>query len=109
MRGRTTIAVANRLSNILAADVIHVIDHGRIMEHGTHRELLAGDGSTRGFTRSTSTSGPTRKLYRLVVYGSQVLRSEWLSPCGSGAGLGVMVVILECRTANVAKIGDSIA
>ena len=42
--GRTTLAVAHRLSTIQAADVIHVIDTGRIFESGTHDELLAAGG-----------------------------------------------------------------
>ena len=44
MRGRTTIAVAHRLSTILAADVIFAIDQGRIVEQGTHQELLRHRG-----------------------------------------------------------------
>ena len=44
MRGRTTIAVAHRLSTILEADEILVLHHGQIRERGTHRDLLAKGG-----------------------------------------------------------------
>ncbi len=45
MRGRTTIAIAHRLSTILAADQILMMDHGRIIERGSHAELLAQEGA----------------------------------------------------------------
>jgi ATP-binding cassette subfamily B multidrug efflux pump len=44
MRGRTTIAVAHRLSTITRATEILVLHHGVVRERGTHRSLLAGDG-----------------------------------------------------------------
>ena len=43
-RGRTTLSIAHRLSTVIGADVIHVVDGGRIVESGTHATLIAEDG-----------------------------------------------------------------
>ncbi len=44
MRGRTTFVIAHRLSTLRRADMVIVLDHGRIVQRGTHQQLMVGDG-----------------------------------------------------------------
>jgi ABC-type multidrug transport system fused ATPase/permease subunit len=64
LRGRTSIIIAHRLSTVRRADEILVVDHGRIVQRGTERELLAEDGPFRRLARELSpdltTAAPRR-------------------------------------------------
>jgi ABC-type multidrug transport system fused ATPase/permease subunit len=41
MKGRTSIIIAHRLSTIMSANTIYLMDHGRIVAHGSHSELYS--------------------------------------------------------------------
>lgn len=60
--GRTTVAIAHRLSTVLAADLILVMDAGRIVERGTHAELLELGGLYTRLYESQFRSAPGGEL-----------------------------------------------
>jgi ATP-binding cassette, subfamily B, bacterial len=72
LHGRTSLVIAHRLSTILAADLILVLDHGRLVERGTHGELLAQGGL---YTR----------LYREQFKTQNDLELRWTSEDGVAA------------------------
>lgn len=68
-QGKTAIVVAHRLSTIISADVIHVIEHGSVVESGSHAELLANNGKyaelfhkQSGMNQLAATGHLTRRL-----------------------------------------------
>jgi len=78
MEGRTTIAIAHRLSTILAADVILYLEKGRIIERGSHRELLAADGAYASLYHKQFSDGrvETRCEDGLVLASGEVVHEE---------------------------------
>ena len=56
MENRTTLVIAHRLSSVIDADRILVLDEGRVAEVGTHSELIAADGTYAGLMRQQTQS-----------------------------------------------------
>jgi ATP-binding cassette subfamily B protein len=56
IQGRTSIVIAHRLSTIRKADEIWVLDHGMVLEHGTHQELLDLKGAYHNLYTAVETA-----------------------------------------------------
>lgn len=78
MESRTTIAIAHRLSTILAADVIVYLDQGRIIERGSHSELLALGGAYAALYHEQFSDGRVESRCEdgLVLASGEVVTEE---------------------------------
>ncbi len=72
-QGRTTVVVANRISTLRHADQIIVLHHGRILQHGTHAELMRRDAPYRRLAE-LQFADQLEELPTLVEGSDQVLR-----------------------------------
>lgn len=61
LAGRTALVIAHRLSTIRRADLILVVEDGRIVERGTHSELLAAGGRYEELYRTQFDDNETRE------------------------------------------------
>jgi len=81
---RTTIVIAHRLSTIRNADMIAVVKNGRIVETGTHDELLAINGSEYG--KLVEAQAPTKSNPASIISSADIANDDGAAAAVSGVG-----------------------
>ena len=83
IRGRTTVAIAHRLSTLRNADRILVFDRGRLIEEGSHAELLAKDGTYAKLVRIQTQVSKDPSVDRIMQAGLDAQQAAAVSAVGS--------------------------
>lgn len=76
LAGRTGVVVAHRLATARVADTVAVMDHGRIVEHGTWDELAAGDGRFAALLAADGTAAPPDDAATTAAPGDDTAHSR---------------------------------
>jgi ATP-binding cassette subfamily C protein CydCD len=84
MQGRTTLVLAHRLSSVIGADRILVLDHGKVAESGTHEELMQRSGIYRRLMGPQADDAQARAPQ---VPASPLVEDMLASPSAAGAGI----------------------
>lgn len=99
-QGRTTIAIAHRLSTLQGADQLLVFDQGRLIERGTHEELVARHGVYDGLVRLQCLVSEHERTSEASDRGRGPHELRWLDPRTTAirdTGRGALAVIREER------------
>jgi ATP-binding cassette subfamily B protein len=102
-RGRTTLSIAHRLSTVIDADVIHVVEAGRIVESGTHASLLSAGGL---YAELAAQQLATTRILDAEVDQPPADHSERRADTAPDEPLALSAAQLEERGIGPAVVGD---
>jgi ABC-type multidrug transport system ATPase subunit len=106
-QGRTTLAIAHRLSTLCNADRIIVLEQGKLVEEGTHAELMAQDGMYARLIRIQTQGSTEASVDSLVLAQQQVAGGE--KTTGAQAGNASAGEIWDSWQANGRRDGEEVA